>query len=117
MHEPKKMEPDILYNFDKETGIADVVLDTKFKSQIFMSSDIYQIEFYSSCLLAKKGVLIYPKLNRENNYNVFQIKEELKEVYLKKIYSVYIDLTFTNNYEFFEKINNFLNIICEIILI
>jgi hypothetical protein len=110
--ELKTIQPDILYSFDKYSRIADVVLDSKCKEEQFLAPDVYQVEFYSTCLLARKCLLLYPrglKANTDSDYNILKIKSDYKTVHLKEIYAVYVDLSadsfqsFVNNLSCFAR--------------
>ena len=66
----KSFSPDVLFNYDKNTGKALAVLDVKNKefepskcqnlTDLVSSSDLYQLIFYCNQLKTKLGGLIYP---------------------------------------------------------
>lgn len=114
--EPKKIEPDILYDFDEDSGLAEVVLDSKCKKGVFLTNDVYQMEFYSTCLLAKKGVLMYPKKSEGPGLEVLKIKKELKSVHLKEMYAVFVELTADTYEEFISDMNKFAKTVSNVIL-
>lgn len=110
-----KIIPDIMYKWDSLTGIAECVIDCKCKSNYFSSEDIYQIEFYSSCVLAKRGILIYPTTSYQDKQKVFKIQDNLQSIYLKRIDAVYLNLD-TQDYSIFIKnINKFTEDICSLL--
>lgn len=113
--EPRRIEPDILYNFDGDSGIADVVLDAKCKQVPLSPSDVYQMEFYSTCLLAKKCILMYPRRKRGHSHDVLKIRRELKGVHLKVIHAAYVDLTADTFDKFVSNMNEFVKKVSEII--
>jgi len=114
--EPRKIEPDVLYDLDEDSGIAEAVLDAKCKRVTLSPSDIYQIEFYSTCLFAKKCILMYPQRKKGTYHNIMKIRSELKSVHLKEIHAVYVDLTADTGKKFVSDTARFVKNLSDIIL-
>lgn len=118
-HNLKTIRPDILYRFDRYSKTAEAVLDSKCKEELFLPSDIYQIEFYSTCLLARKCVLLYPKGLKSNsgaNHKILRINEDFKNVYSKEIIAVYLDLSSNTFEDFVASMNNFAQVVSKVVL-
>nr|WP_304364186.1 hypothetical protein [Methanocalculus taiwanensis] len=113
---PKSIEPDILYRYDPEQRTAKVVLDCKCKERVFLPEDIYQIEFYATCLLAEKAILIYPKNSQNTDCLTIFIDNSYRRVYLKKVDAVFIDLSATTSEEFKDNIEKFYRSVLKIVI-
>lgn len=116
--ELKTMTPDILYFFDQYSRTAEVVLDSKCKEEQFLAPDIYQVEFYSTCLLARKCFLLYPrgsKVATDPSYRIMKIQSDFKNVHLKEIYAVFVDLSAGSLQEFVSNINHFAGTVAQLV--
>ena len=106
----KTIQPDILYKFDEYSQTAHAVLDSKCKEELFLPADIYQIEFYSACLLARKCFLLYPygsSLQPKTEFRILKISDDFKNVHLKEIFAVYIGLSYETCEGFVASMKNF----------
>jgi 5-methylcytosine-specific restriction enzyme subunit McrC len=117
--ELKTIQPDIVYRFDKYMQMAEAVLDSKCKEELFLPSDIYQIEFYAACLLAKKCILLYPRGFRSqvsSDVSILRISEDFKNIHLKEIFAVYLDLSSDTCEDFVAGMKNFAQNVSKIVL-
>lgn len=112
----KSFQPDMVYKFDRDTGLAEAVLDCKCKGTPFHSADVYQCQFYATCLLARKCVLLYPRVGQATSISKLRIKSEFKSVFLKEMYAAYVSISGRNYQEFLSDINDFAQTVADIIL-
>lgn len=104
----KSYLPDLLYNFEESPYERSYcILDMKNKtSKPFSNADIYQMYFYASQLDSKKVILCYPSsINRD----ISTLKFEKDNLYLKKIFAVFINIAGNTSQEFKRNIKIFID--------